>query len=259
MNYFTPRPLLANFLLFFLCIILHTACQTASRQTANERKIPLKINQIQVLGSHNSYKQAIEPALMQLLMATDSSRFIPLDYQHIPLGQQLELGMRKLEIDVVNDPQGGRFAKPLGIELLKQKGMTALPFDEEEKMNAPGFKVLHVQDLDFRSHCLTLTDCLQEIKNWSDAHQKHLPIAISFNAKTDRIDRPGFARPLPFTAAAFDSLDAAIISVFPKERIITPDVVRGNFATLEEAVKGQNWPAIDEARGKVDLLPLTGG
>jgi hypothetical protein len=51
--------------------------------------------------------------------------------------------------------------------------------------------------------------------------------------------------------AAFDSLDAAILSVFSRERIITPDKVRGKFKTLEEAVKAHNWPSLEEARGKV--------
>jgi hypothetical protein len=240
---------LYNYLLSALFFLIVTSCQ--SRQPSQEKDLSVKINQIQVIGSHNSYKQAIEPALMQLLMATDSARFLPLDYSHISLREQLDLGLRKLEIDLVHDPQGGRFAKPLGIELLKQKGQLVASYDEAGKMQQPGFKVLHVQDLDFRSHCLTLTDCLQEVKNWSDAHKNHLPIAISFNAKTDIIDRPGFTRPLPFTAATFDSLDLAILSVFSKEHIITPDKVRGNFATLEQAIQAHHWPSVDEARGKV--------
>jgi hypothetical protein len=259
MNYFTTNKKWALFSLWLLCILLTIACQPASRSTAKEGEGAIKINQLQVIGSHNSYKQAIEPALMQLLMSTDSARFLPLDYQHLPLDKQLDLGLRKLELDVVHDPQGGRFARPLGIELLKQKGIIAASYDEAGKMNEPGFKVLHVQDLDFRSHCLTLSDCLQEIKNWSDAHKNHLPIAISFNAKTDSIDRPGFVRPLPFTAAAFDSLDAAILSVVPREQIITPDVVRGNFASLEEAVNAHHWPELEQARGKFIFVLDEGG
>lgn len=259
MSYSTTKSQLAQLTIWLLCPLLAIACKPASRPTAKGGEVSIKINQVQVIGSHNSYKQAIEPALMQLLIATDSARFLPLDYQHLPLYKQLDLGLRKLELDVVHDPQGGRFARPLGIELLKQKGITAAPFDQEGKMNEPGFKVLHVQDLDFRSHCLTLAACLQEIKNWSDAHGSHLPVAISFNAKTDIIDRSGFARPLPFTAAAFDSLDAAILSVFPRERIITPDVVRGNFATLEEAVKAHHWPEVEQARGKFIFVLDEGG
>ena len=227
------------------------ACQPVSQRGSAAATPPLKLNQIQVVGSHNSYKGAIEPALMQALMARDSATFRSLDYQHIPLPAQLDRGLRKLELDVVHDPQGGRYARPLGIALVKQSGQTPLPFDSLGRMNSPGFKVLHVQDLDFRSNCLRLRDCLQEIKDWSDAHPNHLPIAVSFNAKTDVIDRPGFVRPLAFTSATFDSLDAEIRAVFSPQRILTPDQVRGEHPTLEAAVKAQRWPSLADCRGKV--------
>ena len=42
----------------------------------------LKINNIQVIGSHNSYKQAIEPALLQLLQKETSESFEGLQYKH---------------------------------------------------------------------------------------------------------------------------------------------------------------------------------
>lgn len=232
--------------LLLLSINLFYACQPSPERAGD----PLRLNHYQVIGSHNSYKEAIEPALMQLLMKEDSVRFLALDYQHLSLSEQLDHGLRKLELDVVHDPKGGRFANPRGLRLLKQQGDTPLPYDGDQKMQQAGFKVLHVQDIDFRSTCLTLTDCLREIKNWSDAHPRHLPIAISFNAKTDVIDKPGFVAPLPFTPAAFDSLDAAILAVIPKARIITPQEVRGEFPTLVEAVKAHNWPLIEEARGK---------
>lgn len=219
----------------------------------------LRMNQIQVIGSHNSYKQAIEPPLMKMLLARDSARFSNLDYQHVPLARQLDLGLRKLEIDVFFDPKGGRYANPLGLQLVKQQGGTPAPFDPQGVMKEPGFKVLHVQDIDFRSQCMRLRDCLQDIKAWSDAHPRHLPIAISFNAKTDIINQPGFVHPLPFTAAAFDSLDAELLAVFPKTRVITPDQVKGNYATLEAAVKAHQWPTIEQARGKVLFVLDEGG
>ena len=234
----------------FRLISLHSAARDAK---------PLRMNGIQVIGSHNSYKEAIEPALMRQLMARDSAVFTSLDYQHVPLTRQLDLGLRKLEIDVVFDPRGGRFANPLGVQLVKQQGGVPLPYDTARVMRQPGFKVLHVQDIDFRSSCLRLVDCLAEIRAWSEAHPRHLPIAISFNAKTDVVDRPGFTQPLPFTAAAFDSLDAELRSVFPKDRMITPDVVRGKFPTLEAAVKAGNWPLLEAARGKVLLVLDEGG
>jgi len=230
------------------------ACQPFVPSTKKGKEESIRLNEFQVIGSHNSYKGAIEPALFQLLMAQDSVRSLSLDYQHVPLSQQLDLGLRKLELDVVHDPVGGRYAKPLGLALVKQKGLVPLPFDPQGKMKEPGFKILHVQDIDFRSNCLLLKDCLREIKEWSAAHPTHLPIVISFNAKSDTIDRAGFTRPLPFTPAAFDSLDAEIKSVFADDRLITPDKVRGRFATLEAAVKARNWPTIADSRGKFLLV-----
>jgi hypothetical protein len=239
-----------NWIICYLFIILTVAC--SEKKTVNEElgeEVPLKMNQIQVLGSHNSYKQAIEPVLMQYLVQQDSS-LLSLDYKHLSLSRQLDMGLRKLEIDVLHDSEGGKFAKPLGLSLIQNSGGKPLPFDTLGKMNKPGFKVLHVQDIDFRSHCLCLTDCLEELKEWSEAHPTHLPIAISFNAKTSNIDRPGFTKLLPFTKGAYDSLDQEILSVLTKARIITPDDVRGDFTTLEEAVLNNNWPTLVEAKGK---------
>jgi hypothetical protein len=34
-------------------------------------------------------------------------------------------------------------------------------------MAAPGFKVVHVQDIDYRSTCQPLTGCLQILRGWS--------------------------------------------------------------------------------------------
>jgi len=140
------------------------------------------------------------------------------------------------------------------LELLKQQNIKAQPYDPDGVMYDPGYKVLHVPDIDFRSTCLRLTDCLQEIKDWSDAHPRHLPICITFNAKSEQIDRPEFAKILPFTPEAYDALDREILTVFPKERIVTPDDVRGEYETLDEAVRLMNWPEIDKVRGKVILV-----
>ena len=236
-------------LLFFPFLFL-LACTNPTPEEQTMTVDELKLNQIQVLGSHNSYKEAIEPALMQMLMAEDSARFQSLDYEHVSLTEQLELGLRKLELDVLHDPEGGRYAYPLGLDILKQAGVEPRPYDTAGLMESIGFKVLHVQELDFRSNCLRLIDCLQELKAWSDQHPKHLPITISFNAKTGGKYREDFVEALAFSSAAFDSLDAEILSMIPKERIITPDVVRGNYQTLEEAVLAQNWPTLAEARGK---------
>lgn len=106
----------------------------------------LKINQIQCIGSHNSYKQAIDPALFAMLTKLDSARFNAIEYSHISLTEQLNLGLQNLEIDVYADAKGGKYAKPLGLSLAKGQA----PFDSAGVMREPGFKVLHIQDIDFR-------------------------------------------------------------------------------------------------------------
>jgi hypothetical protein len=211
----------------------------------------IHINDIQVIGSHNSYKKAIQSELLQMLHQETSNPYEELQYSHIPIREQLEkYGMRNLEIDVVYDPSGGRYAHPLGNELLKKNGIDPLPYNTDSLMNKPGFKVMHVPDIDFRSNCSTLKRCLTEIRNWSDSHPEHLPVCIIVNTKSDQINRPGFTRLLPFTKKALDSLEKEILSVMPEDRIIKPDDVRGKYKTLETAVLTEKWPELKDARGK---------
>jgi len=121
-------------------------------------------------------------------------------------------------------------------------------------MNEPGFKVLHVPDIDFRTNCYTFIACLEEVKVWSEANPDHYPIAIMMNAKDGGVGLPGFTEPLKFDAAAFEAWDAEIRSVFDEEHLLSPDDVRGNFETLEAAVLTRGWPLLDEARGKVYFI-----
>ena len=77
----------------------------------------LLLNQIQVIGSHNSYKQAIDPRLFKKLQKADSVSMSKIDYEHQTLSQQLDRGLRALEIDVYADTQGGKYAHPKGLDL----------------------------------------------------------------------------------------------------------------------------------------------
>ncbi|GAB3783116.1 phosphatidylinositol-specific phospholipase C1-like protein [Spirosoma horti] len=206
----------------------------------------LKLNQIQCIGSHNSYKQAIDPALFSLLKRTDSLRFNAIEYSHISLTDQLNLGLQNLEIDVYADEKGGKYAHPLGLVLAKGQQ----PYDADGVMKEPGFKVFHIQDIDFRSSCPTFKGCLAELKRWSDAHPNHYPVFITMNAKDDTIKKPGFAIPEPFTARVYNRLDSVILAGLGRSKLIIPDNVRGTMPTLEAAVLAGNWPTMQSAKGK---------
>lgn len=210
----------------------------------------IKINKIQVIGSHNSYKKAIDPALFKFLEKRDSVAMSGIDYEHIGLGEQLSLGLCNLEIDIYSDEKGGRFAHPKGLALVKGQP----EYDPKHEMDAPGFKVFHVVDIDFRSNCLTFKDGLQQLKAWSDAHPDHYPVFITIEPKDGAPKNPEFTAAEPFTEKTLDALDKEFRDYLGEQYIITPDEVRGNYATLEEAVTHDNWPTLKQARGKFLFL-----
>jgi len=147
---------------------------------------------------------------------------------------------------VFADPQGGLYANPSGLRLVPDS-----PAANRPELRQPGFKVLHVQDLDFESRCWTFVECLTIIKTWSDAHPEHVPMMVLVEAKDDALSGVGFVRPIPIGAAEFDALDAEIRSVFPARQVITPDEVRGTHETLDAAIRTDGWPTLGAARGRV--------
>jgi len=205
----------------------------------------LKLNDIQAVGTHNSYKLAISPAQMKLVRAADPQQADALDYAHRPLAAQLDAGARQLELDLLNDPEGGRYASPLAMKVANDQ-----PYDLEP-LKAPGLKVMHAQDIDYRSTCPRFTTCLEEVRAWSKAYPDHLPLLILLNLKEGGLTLPGATLALPFDGAAMDRVDAEIRSIFRDAELITPDQVQGRRRTLREAVLAGGWPTLKTARGKV--------
>jgi hypothetical protein len=206
----------------------------------------VKINKIQVIGSHNSYKQAIDPELFKVFKYMDSVSASKLEYSHIGFEEQLNMGLRNLEIDVYADSNGGKYAKPKGLEYAKNQA----PYDPIGEMLKPGFKMFHVAELDFRSHALTLKGGLQQLRKWSESHPDHTPIFITLEAKDDSSKRKGFTQPEKFSRSTFDELDQEIIKTLGSSRVLVPDKVRGKYKTLEDAVTHDNWPTLKAAKGK---------
>ena len=233
------------------CDLEHPSGKTGCTRAAVDA---LKMNQIQVVGSHNSYKEAIAPREMAVLKARNPKAAETLDYSHEPLTQQLDAGARQLELDFVYDPEGGRYYTPLGRKMTPD----TTPYDLEP-MKKPGMKVIHVPDIDYRSVCPLLADCFREIRAWSDKHPEHVPILIIFNLKQDQLKNvPGAVPLLPFDAKAMDAVDAEMRAVFRPNQLITPDSVQGKHKTLREAVAAGAWPTLKQARGKF-LLAMDEG
>ncbi len=145
----------------------------------------LRINQLQFIGTHNSYHVRAKP----------HRNFKFLNYSHAPLDVQLDRGVRSVELDL-HDRNGV-------------------------------FEVFHVVKMDEGTNCRRLSDALETVRKWSDAHPHHLPISFLFEMKKDGVGLDPTIR--PFDAASLDRLDELLRSVFPVARCITPDDVRGSL------------------------------
>jgi hypothetical protein len=247
----SPRRLGPLLVAPVLAALLASACQPIRPGGAGAdhgRGPKVTINQIQVLASHNSYHVEPEPALLAALRSALGAAADGFEYTHRPLADELDAGVRQVELDVfVDDPAGGRYAQPKLVPLL---GLDPV----DPALADPGLKVLHVQEVDYRSTCPTFVDCMGDIREWSHDHPGHLPIAIQIEAKDDVIPDPaglGFVQPLPWTAPDFATLEAEIRSAFDDDDIISPGEVKGRSRSLADAVRRGRWPTLDEARGQV--------
>ena len=218
----------------------------------------LRLNEVQYLGTHNSYHVEPQPWLLGLVGLVDADGADALEYSHPPIPTQLAtMGVRQLELDVFADSEGGLFQDPLGRPREIDPGYPLV----RPEMDEPGFKVLHIQDLDWDTTCTTLVRCLTQVREWSEANPGHLPLTILVETKdtplSELYDHPitgDTAIPEPMDAAAFEALEAEIRSVFDEQHLLTPDDVQGDHDSLQQAVLDEGWPTLAEAQGRVLFL-----
>ncbi len=224
----------------------------------------LHVNQIQVIASHNSYHLRTDKAVLRFIKNLYHMGLLPrdlnpdeLDYSHVPLTEQFDkYGIRGIELDVYYDPKGGLYY------YRRTRGWVGLRSASRiEALKKPGYKMMHIPDVDYNSTNLTFKDGLAEVKRWSEAHPTHLPLFINVEVKQDAVGNHvpqlrRFAKALPFDSAAADALDAEVKDIFGADLkgVITPDRLRGDAATLEEVILSKGWPTLADARGKVMFI-----
>jgi hypothetical protein len=208
----------------------------------------LRLDQIQAIGSHNSYHVAPPPALLEKIRGLNSGWSEAWNYTHPPLARQLEMGVRQFELDIFVDTKGGLFAEPLGLKLARLSG-TKLDFNTGGELSKPGIKVLHIPDMDCWTNAPTLKLALEEVRAWSDKNPRHLPVMILLECK-DQPQPPLPTKPEPFSRERLLELEQEILSIIPQDHLLRPDDIRGDEKTLREAVLKKGWPAIDSLRGK---------
>ncbi len=231
--------------LLFLALFIW-GCATVSRTAS------VRLNQMQVIGSHNSYHLRAYDSLRTMLATKNPLVAMGLDYTHVPLTEQFtRLGIRQIELDCFADPDGGLYAHPKGVEWVAAAGLPPTPIhDPEGKLLKPGIKVLHVPDIDYCTTVLTLKDGLKEVVDWSKAHPAHVPIFVLIELKEDQ-DSALLTKPIRFGEKELADLEAEIRSVVPREKILMPDDVRRGEPTLPDALRKFGWPGLDAVRGKI--------
>lgn len=238
----------------FRCFsMLFLVAANQSMLPAAEPGVAIRINEAQIIGTHNSYHVAPDAVADSLIRAVVPQEADANAYSHKPLTEQLErLGVRQLELDLYLDPRGGLYAHPLGLQLANKQGTKVAPHDPEGKLKQPGIKILHSPDFEFRTTVYTFADALGEIRKWSDQHPRHFPVFLLLELKSESFSP--LTNPPAWDLAACEQLEKEILKVIPRERILAPDDVRGSYRTLRAAVEGTGWPSIDSTRGKMVLL-----
>ncbi len=186
----------------------------------------VKINEIAVIGTHNSYQllgTAPKRGLMKALQiisfgAVENKAVFEMD----TFTEQLEQGVRNLEID---------------IETVDDKGDVS-------------FIVTHDPILDNVSSAHNFAKGLEEIAMWSDNNPGHLPVYLLIEPKGDV---PSINNMKNFSLEYVLELDKVLRQVLG-DRLLTPAQAMGEYESFEEMRKGDGWPALTQAAGKIIVL-----
>lgn len=236
----------------FTKFLATTGCVASLGHATCTQPPALRMNQVQVVGTHNSYHREIslnERAAFEQIMPAPENLY----YSHASLEDQLShQAVRNLELDLHSDTKGGLYSDPLIWRLSNLTNATA-PFYDPNFFK-PGLKVFHVTDADVNAVCHTFVECLQQLKHWSDNNPTHLPILIDLELKCDA---PYCAfgglcaeEAVNWTLPRILEVDREIRSIMPASKLVTPDNVRQANMTLEQSVLQHGWPKLDDVRGR---------
>lgn len=179
----------------------------------------LRLNQIQVVATHNSYHLRPPAGLLKAAIAIrkDAKTW---DYSRQPLDEQLDQGIRSFELDL--------------------------------HLSKDGWKVMHVPTFDAGTTVPTFAEALRVIRSWSEAHPRHVPISLLLELKEEGYAiNSSFKRPQADEVVGLDDL---IRSELTNDMLLTPDDVRGEEDSLWEALQTEGWPTLGECAGKVLLI-----
>lgn len=186
----------------------------------------VKINEIAVLGTHNSY-QLLANLPNRLLMKfrsdiTLGKKANKMNFEMDTLTMQLEYGVRNLELDIqVTDKEGE-------IDL----------------------SVIHKPIIDNVSSAQDFATALREVVLWSDNNPGHLPVYLLIEPKNESLELLDM---VDFSVEYSDEMDKTIKEALG-DKLLTPKAAMGDFDSFEQMRKADAWPTLKEAAGKIIVL-----
>ena len=187
----------------------------------------IKLNEIAILGTHNSYQTLATSETRFLMGIIDAITLKKLglntfDFEMDTLTEQLEMGVRNVEID---------------IETL----------DKDNKIE---FKVTHNSLIDNASSAYDFEKALKEIKMWSDNNPNHIPVIIIVEPKSFVIEINGMKK---FSLDYAKELEKVIVNELGNSLLTPKDMLR-DYASFKEMRENDDWLSLKEAQGKIIVL-----
>jgi hypothetical protein len=126
----------------------------------------------------------------------------------------------------------------------EEQGVRSFELDTRRDADTGEFYVVHLPLIDESTNCRLLIDCLRTLRAWSDRRPAHHLLTVMIEPKDAA---PGAAQADEYYAA----FEATLLDAWPRERLLTPDDVQGDDATLREAVTSRGFPTLGATRGKL--------
>jgi Phosphoinositide phospholipase C, Ca2+-dependent len=174
----------------------------------------LRLNQLQWIGTHNSYH--IEPS--------PNEAFPDLAYSHQPLPEQLAMGLRFFELDIQTPA--------------KRRGTSA----------TSELEVFHVVGIDEGTHCRAFRLCLQQIGDFVEENPHAGPVFVQLELKLQKGVR---GQQIANTLMA---VNAEIVQTIGRAGLLVPSDIADKPTSLRSSVQSGGWPLASQASSKIIFI-----
>jgi hypothetical protein len=158
---------------------------------------------------------------------------------------------------VYADPKGGRYRKRGVNGFVKGvKKKSKIP-----ELNEPGFKLIHISDVDYNTNNFTFKSALVELNDWSKKHPDHIPLFVNIEAKGSGLGDEsgilnflGFKKAIKFDSLMYEALNEELVENIDSERIYTPNELKGSYPSIKNRLNDIGWPPLNDCLGKIFFI-----